>query len=257
METSKDTLFFNSKVKIERARMHIRELDEELAEYLKTKPFRVVVEKDPESENHLWTLRVKNEPPPQLSEIIGDAAHKLSAALDLMASDLVSMAGGKSKNVYFPFGEDAVGFERVIKLSGIDRAGEDIVELVRSLEPYKGGNELLAAIHNLDGTDRQKPLAASVHYAGVKDFQKGRGNDPLSKVNDAHCGPVNDGTVIISLPPDSRHRAGRTFQPLLRVTFDEEPLTRGRDIVEALNGMMARTEEVIGIFAGYLETRGK
>src|SRR3990172_1903198 len=139
MPVSKDDKFFSSKLKIERAKRHILELSNEIVSYLKTKPFRVVVEKDPDSSNHLWTLRVKNEVPCHLSVIIVDAIHNLRASLDLLASDLVSMAGGNTKNVYFPFGDDADGLERMIKQKRLDRAGDDIVEIVRSLKPYRGG----------------------------------------------------------------------------------------------------------------------
>jgi len=249
-------MFFRSRVKIERARQHVRELGEELAEYVKTKPYRVVVEKDTDSENHLWTLREKNEVPPHLSGIIADTFHKLNASLDLMAADLVSMAGGDPKNVYFPFGDDADGFEKMIQLSHIDRAGDDIVEVVRSLKPYRKGNELLRAIHDLDTSGKSKDLALSVHYAGIKDIKVSRTGDPIVKAGNAHCGPIHDGMVIISLPPASNARAGKTFQPLLKFTFDGDPLLRGKEVVEALSGVVFLTEEIIRIFVEHFEAKG-
>jgi hypothetical protein len=166
MPVSKDDKFFSSKLKIERAKRHIQELSNGIVDYLKARPFRVVVEKDPNSPNHLWTLRVKNEVPCHLSAIIGDAIHNLRASLDLLASDLVSMAGGNTKNVYFPFGDDADGFEEMIKKRHLDQAGDDVVEMVRSLKPYKGGNELLRTIHDLDITDKHKTLIPTAHYGG-------------------------------------------------------------------------------------------
>ena len=256
MPVSKDEMFFNSRVKIERARQHVRELGEELGEYFKTKPYRVVVEKDPDSDNHLWTLRVKNEVPGNLSEIIVDTTQKLRASLDLLASDLVSMAGGKAKKISFPFGKDAAAFEKMMKQSNLASAGDDIVEIARALKPYKGGNELLRALHDLGTTDKQKTLIATVHYGGIKDFQKSRGNDPLSIVNDTRCGNIHDGMVIASLPPASNARIGKIFQPILKITFDEDPLLRDKDIVEALNGFIFLTEEIIRVFVQHFEAKG-
>jgi len=256
-EEAKDTLFFNSKVKIERTKLFIKELGDELAQYFNTKPYRVVVEEDPESGNHNWTLREKNEVPDNLSHIIGQAAHTLCASLDALAAELVSMAGAKVKNVYFPFAEDAKSSEKMLELSGIDRAGDEVVEIVRSLKPYKGGNELLTALHNLDTFDNGRAHTATVHYVGIKNLQKLRSNDPLLEVDKAHCGPIHDGTVIVSLPPSSKYRPGKSFQPALKITFDEEPMTRDKNIVEALGGLTALTEEVIGIFATHLGAAGE
>ena len=167
MPVPKNDRFFNSKLKIERAKRHIRELSNEIVDYLKTKPFRIVVEKDTNSSNHLWTLRVRREVPCHLAVIIGDAIHNLRASLDLLASDLVSIAGGNTNNVYFPFGDSPEGFEEMVKKRHLDRAGADIVEVVRSFKPYNGGNELLRAIHDLDITDKHKALIPSAHYAGA------------------------------------------------------------------------------------------
>ena len=257
MPVSKDSMFFSTRVKIERAKQHVRELAEELAEYFNTKPFRIVVEKDTESDNHLWTLRMKNEVPGHLSEIIGEAANKLRTSLDLLASDMVSMAGGDAKNVCFPFGEDAGSLKKAIKQSNLDRAGDDIVDIVKSLKPYRGGNELLRALHDLDLTGKRKPLVPSVHYAGIKDYRKTRAGDPILKINNAHCGPIHDGMVIASMPPVSNARVGKTFQPLLKITFDEDPLLRNKDIAEALNGLIFLTEEIIRIFVAHFEPKGE
>ncbi|MBA7656435.1 hypothetical protein ES703_64359 [subsurface metagenome] len=256
MPASKDDKFFSSKLKIERAKRHIRELSNEIVDYLKTKPFRVVVEKDPDSSNHLWTLRVKNEVPSHLSGIIGDAIHNLRASLDLLASDLVSMAGGNTKNVYFPFGDDADGFEEMIKKRHLDRAGDDVVEIVRSLKPYKGGNEFLRAIHDLDIIDKHKTLIPVAHYAGIKNFQMLNASGPMLTINNMHCGPIRDGMVLMSLPPARNVRIGQTFQPSLKITLNEGPLARDKDIAEALNELSSLTEGIIRTFEEHFETKG-
>ena len=256
MPVSKDDKFFSSKLKIERAKRHIWELSNEIVDYLKTKPFRVVVEKDPDSSNHLWTLRVKNEVPCHLSVIIGDAIHNLRASLDLLASDLVSMAGGNTQNVYFPFGDNADGFEEMIKKRHLDRAGDDIVEIVKSLKPYKGGNELLRTIHDLDITDKHKTLIPAAHYAGIKNFQMLNASGPLLMINNMHCGPIRDGMVLMSLPPAGNVSIGQTFQPSLKITLNEGPLARDKDIIEALDEFTSLTEGIIRTFEEHFETKG-
>jgi hypothetical protein len=253
MPVSKSDRFFNSKLKIERSKRHIRELSNEVVDYLKTKPFRVVVEKDTYSSNHLWTLRVRREVPCHFAVIIGDAIHNLRASLDLLASDLVSIAGGNINNVSFPFGDSPEGFEEMVKKRHLDRAGADIVEVVRSFKPYKGGNELLRVIHDLDITDKHKALIPSAHYAGIENFQMSNASGPMLTINNFHCGPIRDGMVIMSLPPAANIAVGQTFQPSLKITLDEGPLTARIDIIDALNQLTAVAESVLGAFEKHIE----
>lgn len=253
MPASKNDRFFNSKLKIERAKRYIRELSNEIVDYLKTKPFRIVVEKDINSNNHLWTLRVRREVPCHLAVIVGDAIHNLRASLDLLASDLVSIASGNTNNVYFPFGDSPEGFEDMVKKRHLDRAGADIVEVVRSFKPYKGGNELLRAIHDLDITDKHKTLIPSAHYAGIKNFQMSNASGPMLTINNLHCGPIRDGMVLMSLPPAANVAVGQTFQPSLKITLDEGPPTAGIDILDALNQLTAVAESVLSAFENHFE----
>jgi hypothetical protein len=200
-------------------------------------------------------LRVKNEVPCHLSVIIGDVIHNLRAALDLLASDLVLMVGGNTKDVYFPFSNDADGFEEMIKKRHFDHAGEDIVGIVRSLKPYKGGNDLLRALHDLDITDKHKTLIPTVHYAGIKNFQMLNASGPLLTINDMHCGPIRDGMVLMSLPPARNVSIGQSFQPSLKITLDEDPLTEGKDIVQMLDEFVSLVDGIIKTFKEYFEAK--
>ena len=49
--------FFSAKLKVERAKDHIRDLSNKIVDYLKSKPFKVVVEQEEGSSNHLCRAR--------------------------------------------------------------------------------------------------------------------------------------------------------------------------------------------------------
>ena len=72
MKIKQSDKFFSSKLKVDRATRHIRELNREIVGYIKSKPYRVVVEQDPNSPNQLWTLRVRKAVPLQIPAILGD-----------------------------------------------------------------------------------------------------------------------------------------------------------------------------------------
>ncbi|HEX9802207.1 MAG TPA: hypothetical protein VGB35_03050 [Gammaproteobacteria bacterium] len=49
MSATEKGRFSSAKLKVERAKIHVRELSNQIVDYLKSKPFKVVVELDKES----------------------------------------------------------------------------------------------------------------------------------------------------------------------------------------------------------------
>jgi len=245
--------FFSAKLKIDRAKDHIRELSNKIVEYLKSKPFKVVVEQDKDSSNHLWTLRVKHEIPCIYAAIIGDVIHNLRASLDLLATELVTEAGENASGVYFPFVNDEAGLDDMIKRRHIDRAGEKVVEIVKSLKPYKGGNIPLRALHDLDITDKHKSLIPVAHYAGIKNLQMSNVSGPMFTIQDMHCGPIRDGMVLMSLPPAGNVVIGQSFQPSLKLTLNEDVLQTNDGLIQVLNRLVELVEEIISLFEKHFE----
>jgi len=247
---------FSSKLKADRAKRHIVELNNGIIDYIKSKPYRVVVEQGTNSPNHLWTLRVRNEVPHNFAVIIGDAIHNLRSALDLLASDLVELNGGNTKDVYFPFCESADNLESAITNRHIGRAGEDVVEIIRSLKPYKGGNEMLRAIHDLDITDKHKALIPATHYVGIKNFQMVNASGPLITINGLHVGPIEDGKVLMSLPPAVNIKVGQYFQPSFEITFGEGQPLAGKPIFETLHDLAKIVNDIIDTFSVHISKTG-
>jgi hypothetical protein len=88
---------------------------------------------------------------PQSAEaIIGDCVHNMRTAPDLMASELVRLNGGNDKDVCFPFAASGNKLEEAIKSRNFHKAGQGAVDLLKSFAPYRGGNENLRGLHDLD-----------------------------------------------------------------------------------------------------------
>jgi hypothetical protein len=100
-------------------------------------------------------------PPEHLGAIIGDVVHNLRAALDLVACEMIRAVEGKDANVdrvYFPFCQRVDDLEGMIRKRQFDRTGEQAVQALRGLKPYRGGNAALRAIHDLDIQDKHTSL---------------------------------------------------------------------------------------------------
>lgn len=90
--------------------------------------------------------------------VVGDCVHSLRAALDLMSSEMARLNGHSDKNVYFPFSEAVSGFDAAIRSKNFKKCGADAVALLATFEPYRGGNEYLRSLHDLDIQDKHKTL---------------------------------------------------------------------------------------------------
>jgi hypothetical protein len=159
------------KLKLERARFHLKELESEVTAYFSRKPMVLVVEKPKGFEqlgSHSWTVRFREPVPKHIAPVIGDVVHNLRASLDLLACDLVRLAGKSTKEVKFPFCDNPDKLDFFIKERKFYRAGPEAVALLKTLKPYKGGNIALRAIHDLDIRDKHEalirlPLAEHLH----------------------------------------------------------------------------------------------
>lgn len=153
--------FEASRLKIWRAGHHVGSLDSEIAAYMARRPAYANIRsgapvKDVGMVYH--EVVVTEAIPIHLSTIVGDIVHNLRTSLDLLACDLVRMNGGDTGGVYFPFAKDATELETMIAKRHIDRAAHEVIDLVRSLKPYVGGNLVLRGIHDLDIIDKHQEL---------------------------------------------------------------------------------------------------
>src|SRR5918995_3001656 len=85
------------RLKIERARKHIRDLETETSAYLNSSPhpYQLRAEDDPATGDEVYRVRVLFPIPESIPLIVGDAVHNLRSALDHLAWQLVESGGGE------------------------------------------------------------------------------------------------------------------------------------------------------------------
>jgi hypothetical protein len=155
---SAEALAFAPKLKIERARDHIKELESAVNAFLAERPFRLFIKHKPNAGTFTIVSRRLRSIPEKMSLIVGDAVHNLCAALDMT---LYGMAHDKAPSPFelmFPFVRKAESLEGRIKSTQVNFAGTYVVELIRALQPYPRGNEILSGLHRLDTRDKHRLL---------------------------------------------------------------------------------------------------
>jgi hypothetical protein len=162
-------LFIGSKLKVKRANQHIHELQRVLTAFLGTDFYRLSVEKDPISGQHILKFQVTEEMPCEVPLIIGDAVHNLRAALDLMTCEIVTSVGAiPDKSTQFIVSDSRDKLVKAINSSKIKTAPQTIIDLIIDrIKPYRGGNDTLYALHSLDIMDKHRLLIPVISVSAL------------------------------------------------------------------------------------------
>lgn len=252
-----DPPFWRSDLKLSRARHHISELSALTRDYLSRKPFYLEITsvrppnchgvavrvEDGRDRKHYWVGRTRLPIPLSLCAVLGDAIHNLRAALDLMACELVRRAGHADDQVYFPFAKDAGTFEAMLKKRHLDRASPSAQELIRSLEPYWGGNEDLRGLHELDIVDKHRTvivMLASIRISRITLNQPGL----TGEIRNAKMAPLVDGKVLVILPRDPMLREGQHVIPETELEFSDPPF-KGQEILTTMSRLADVVSDIV------------
>lgn len=150
------------RVKIERAKEHLSNLESEITAFLVGNPYKVVLDYNTNPQFFFVRINVSSEIPLRFSAIVGDVIHNLRTSLDMLIQQLI-VTNGESPNTHSKFSicDTADEFERKITKPAIQRMGQAAVDLLKSTKPYRfgdDGNKLLCALHDLDVKDKHKLL---------------------------------------------------------------------------------------------------
>lgn len=257
-------------IKIERAKSHIRELTEAIAAFLESDPYALVVQEEPETGDLVYRLRVLRETPPEWGAILGDATHNLRSALDLLASELVLVGGGKlTDQTGFPIARDVHALKSMLpaKMGGAPPAA---IRLIRAMNPYHGGNEALWRLHRLDIMDKHRLLLAvgSAHrniiLDGARLLAAAFKDDPTFHLHPEMSlpfalrpanrqWPLQDGAVVYRVMAAARHVGDHEApQFTFEIAFGEGDVVKGEEILGTLQGLVVAVEDVVAKLVPYL-----
>lgn len=244
--------FEASRLKLERAAKHAQELEGSISAYLNERPCRIIVEKYPGMElsrdTRGWIARIQRPIPISLSAVIGDVVHNLRASLDLIMCDLVRLNGGSLDKVHFPFCAKASELDKAISDRKIRRAGDDVVQVVRNLKPYAGGNDALRAIHDMDVADKHTMLlpvlgAVTLPLRGIL------GQAIPEQLANFSTLIVKDGQIVIGTPGSVPIPLGTELPARFFLAFGEGRGFGRRPVIESLHELAQTADGVVNALA--------
>jgi hypothetical protein len=240
------------RLKIERAKKHISDLDVSIRAFCDSEPYSLGIKEHPEIAQ--VALHVRNiEPiPDEIALVIGDAVHNLRSALDHLSWQLVEAGGGTpSRSTYFPICQTAQQYTSAIVQGEINkmRPGAEIV--TRAVQPYETGDDTLWHIHELDRIDKHRLILTVTTV--LRDWQLAIQPGWDVKFDVTPGDPLIDGYEIVRIPATTSHpQAHKGFKLGLDVAFGESEIVAGKPVFETLNGMADFVGSLITNFEPFL-----
>ena len=226
------------RLKIERAKKHILDLEIARDRFIETEPYVIEPERDPQTGNYLFRVTKLQPPPHDLGLIAGDVIHNLRSALDHLAYQLVLVNGAiPTKQTAFPIFDDAAGYVAHShgKIKLMSQSAQDAIEATK---PYRGRSNLLWFIHTMDIADKHHTLLVALIHVGkwsVKMPVFGLFNIPESSL------PLKEGDVIFSCEPKVYENVKFTFD----ITLENPEAISGVPLLPALHKAANRIDDLI------------
>lgn len=237
--------FHGPRLKIERAKQHINDLQSRIRQFEAGDLYSLCVQTNPQTGNDVLEATVTQSVPDDFGLIIGDALHNLKAALDFAVNEVVFIRLGEFDDyTRFPVRDNRQKLEAAVTGGKISQASKAVASfIVDSVKSYEGGNEAMWALHRLNILDKHRLLLPVMQINGISNIRikHDRGENLM-------------GTWIITRTRTVRHEVGwrnceiaNKGNASLLVLFDKGLPLAGAPIVPTL---IEFTKHVIGVLDG-------
>jgi hypothetical protein len=149
------------RLKADWAHDHIADLDSAMERFFDSKPnpYRIEWERDSQTSEYVYHFRGASPYPRDIVGHVGDALHNLWSSLDHLAWQLVIANGGSPGRdtcfpIWGPLNKDPNGFF----YKSVKGIRPDAIKDIAAQEPYKGGNDKLWLLHELDRLDKHREI---------------------------------------------------------------------------------------------------
>lgn len=156
--------------KIEWAEKYVDEAERCLSVFFHdTKPYQLALKDDTNKRETVLYVKSAKDLPPTLGLIIGDAISNLRSSLDYLACELVATPECISTQTAFPISEKVpiTRDEKRRYEKQVSGMREDVKEIIRMMEPYRGSDNNLWTLHSLNNTNKHRTLVTVAYGAAI------------------------------------------------------------------------------------------
>ncbi len=234
------------RLKLERARVHLEDLDRRVLSFSDMQAQHVVIHRNPETRKIAWVIAQAEEPPEDLGPVVGDCLHNLRSALDHLAWQLV-LANGKKPGgkTEFPVWNTPEDFAAKSKdqVRGMDPG---VVAVIEESQPYYVSRKSIGTTHQLNRIDKHRHFHLVVTSV-ESSMLMGWPDDPQ-----LYYGPVGKGGAILLCGRIPDPEVPMEYKPHFDVAFADGP-TAGWPVQFVLRGCM---DAVLAVVRGLAKRAG-
>jgi len=244
------------RLKIERAKKHIRDLDHRIEIFGESKPYTIGAKPHTVPEIKHTTLYVASVStiPDDFALIIGDAIHNLRSSLDHLVWQLVEAGGGTpNERTAFPICFGAKGPQQYASAIGsgeIKAMPPDAEKALRAIQPYVTSDDTLWHLHDLDRIDKHRLIIAvgtallDWHVSVSEDLTIPFPTTPRHLIA---------GYEIVNIPTATYERTGhQNFKLGIDIAFGESEIVAGKPVLETVNYMAQFVGSIVASFECFL-----
>jgi hypothetical protein len=252
--------------KAKRAKEQFHDLDAEVRVFRDSCPYEVIPDYDTKPGQIRYCLASVKPVPLKIAHLSGEVIHTLRSTLDHLVYQLLLAANPTAPDeersrVDFPIYDPAKQTE-ARAFRHIQPLGPKVVKAISSFKPYKGGNNLLWALHVLDNISKHRTLLTIGIVHGGIDFtdalhalmEKSWGGavprfKSRASVSTARTGyPAEVGDVLfVGFPVDEE--VNQKLQFPYQITLSESEINAGEPLLETLHGMADFIDNMLSDFA--------
>ncbi len=246
------------KLKIERANTHLIDLIKRNDAFFNGPdghPYiitREVYNKDPTQE--CFKVKIIKCQSEEFPIIVGDVIHNLRSALDHLICALALLNGAtNTRSLYFPVGRNKAHFEHPRTQKKIKGLSQDAVEMIHALKPYKGGNDLLWALHECSIIDKHNSLISiavnrPTAIAGGGEIRMTGIAEGYHYISIPAWNSFDKEMVVLTFPKGAQFDGDGNLGVIFCIAFREIDAIKGQAVIEVLKQFVDLTKRIVGIF---------
>lgn len=253
----KVSMFESAKLKVERAKEHVGDLENAFRRFIQTDPQSLSIGNDPHTGAITVEVRLREAIPSALSLILGDAIHNLRTALDHVTWELIGLDGGtQDRQTAFPFSKTLADYEATC--NGINTPRDDTKKFFLSLAAYEGGaGEKLYGLNKLDNADKHRFLTPVIGVASIGHLKVVAPNGvTVMTLKNTRFGMGPDGYArMMSVGHGLSVQLDKDSHPSLDIFFGDVEFFKAMPLIETLMELSDSIAHTIGQFQSFVSNR--
>jgi hypothetical protein len=239
----------DAKASVDWAVAQFDSLKRRLISWRENAPYSIVHETDPQTGEKIARLRDTKMPDPLINAEVGAIINSIRSSLDILITSVAARPTGVApKDAHFPIARDHAewlsgGYKGHKVIQGLPKAAHTIIE---KLEPWRGGNHFLVALHDLDNTRKHRRLIAvspSIHVVMIQSVTISA--DKPSIRFDLNIRRFENDTIIARSAPGTKHSNPEIS---FDVTINEAGPVSGEHVISALDKFAGLADSIIRRF---------